>query len=152
MDFYLVRHGEALSEGQDPRRPLSPRGQQAVERLARMAAEREVQPAIICHSGILRAKQTAEILAGLVAPLGRVETMAGLLPEDDPWITKAEMDESQASTVLVGHLPHMNRLAGLLTYGDPEQRTVDFTPAMMVCFSRDGNAWRKLWELSPALG
>jgi phosphohistidine phosphatase len=150
MEFYLVRHGEALSESEDPRRPLSPRGQQAVERLGQMAVQRQVQPPVIFHSGVLRARQTADILAGLISPMPRLEPMAGLLPEDDPWIAKAELDDFQASAVLVGHLPHMNRLAGLLIYGDPERRVVDFTPAMMVCFSRSGNAWRILWELSPA--
>ncbi|HEU4345855.1 MAG TPA: phosphohistidine phosphatase SixA [Candidatus Binatia bacterium] len=149
MDFYLVRHGEAFSESQDSRRPLSPSGRQAVERVGRLAAARNIQPSTIFHSGILRAQQTAEILADCFSPSLTVQTMSGLLPEDDPFIAKAELDAARTSVVLVGHLPHMNRLGGLLLHGDAERRAVDFLPAMMACFSRDGRIWRILWELSP---
>ncbi|MBI3066484.1 MAG: hypothetical protein HYY82_16305, partial [Deltaproteobacteria bacterium] len=39
MNFYLVRHGEAVSDTLDPRRPLSRIGQEQVEQVARAAAE-----------------------------------------------------------------------------------------------------------------
>jgi len=149
VDFYLVRHGEAVSESQDSRRPLSPSGRQAVERVGRLAAARNIQPSTIFHSGILRAKQTAEILGQCFSPSLPVQAMSGLLPEDDPFIAKAELESARTSIVLVGHLPHMNRLGALLIHGDPERRAVDFSPAMMACFSRDGGIWRILWELSP---
>jgi phosphohistidine phosphatase len=139
VDFYLVRHGEAFSESQDSRRPLSPSGRQAVERVGRLAAARNIQPSTIFHSGILRAQQTAEILADCFSPSLTVETMSGLLPEDDPFIVKAELEAARTSVVLVGHLP---------LHGDAERRAVDFLPAMMACFSHDGRIWRILWELS----
>ena len=38
MDVYLVQHGEAVSEEQDPQRPLSEAGSAAVARVASVLA------------------------------------------------------------------------------------------------------------------
>jgi phosphohistidine phosphatase len=149
MDFYLVRHGEAVSENVDPQRPLSPAGRNSVERVARNAAGRNIQPSVIFHSGILRAKQTAEIVAAALASMPRVEPLRGLLPQDDPFIAKGDLESAQMPLILVGHLPHVNRLAALLVHRDPERRAIDFRPSMMACLSREADAWRISWTLAP---
>lgn len=148
MFFYLVRHGEAMSSADNPARPLSPAGRTGVERVAQLARERDVKISAIYHSGILRAEETAAILAEhLMPPLG-VGRGAGLLPEDDPIIAKAELEEAQDSIMLVGHLPHMDRLAALLVAGDPNRRVVEFSPATMVCCVKEGGRWRIAWNLA----
>jgi phosphohistidine phosphatase len=111
---YLVRHGEAVSAHIDPQRPPSAHGRAEVAELARLALSREVQVAELRHSGILRAQQTAEILAGYLKPPGGVRPTAGLLPEDDPEIVKVEIEAAEQPILLVGHLPFMSRLAALL--------------------------------------
>jgi phosphohistidine phosphatase len=147
VDFYLVRHGEAFPETQDPGRPLTPAGRADVERLGRLAATKDVRPSAIFHSGILRAKQTAEILgAQLVADI-RVQSITGLKPDDDPAIAAAELETAQDSIMLVGHLPHMNRLAALLISRNLSREVVNFRPASMVCCSRDGSHWTLAWLL-----
>lgn len=148
MDFYLVRHGEAVSGTLDPQRPLSPSGRQNVEVLARLATAKNVRVSAIFHSGILRAQQTAEILADRLSPAAGVKPISGLGPQDDPMIAKAELDAAQSSIMLVGHLPHLNRLAALLVNGDAEQEVVDFAPAMMVCCSNDRLRWKITWTLT----
>jgi phosphohistidine phosphatase len=149
VDFYLVRHGEAFPETQDPRRPLTPAGREDVERLARAAATKPVRAAAIFHSGIVRARQTAEILGAELAPAIQVQQLSGLLPDDDPAIAAAELETAQHSILLVGHLPHMNRLAALLITGDSERRVVDFAPATMVCCAREHSRWTVSWILAP---
>lgn len=62
MKLYLVQHGEALSKEQDTKRSLSEQGRREVERMANFLATAGVRVARICHSGKLRAQQTAEIL------------------------------------------------------------------------------------------
>jgi phosphohistidine phosphatase len=148
MIVYLVRHGAALSAAENPRRPLSHDGCQGVERIARLALDRGVQLAAIYHSGILRAKQTAEIFAKVLASSVAVQQHAGLLPDDDPAIVKAEMDYAQQSILLVGHLPFLNHLAGLLIHGDPDRDVVEFLPATMVRFRRVGGGWSIDWTLT----
>ena len=149
MNFYLVRHGEAVSDTLDPRRPLSRIGQEQVERAARALAARQVQAPVIFHSGILRAQQTAEIIAGHLAPDLGVRRTTGLAPQDDPAIAKAELETAQASVMLVGHLPHMNRLAALLINRDADRDAVDFAPATIVCVSYQSSLWQLVWVLAP---
>ena len=128
---------------------LTPAGCANVERLARLAAAKPVRASAIFHSGILRARQTAEILGAQLFPDIPVQQIPGLMPEDDPAVAAAELETAQDSIVLVGHLPHMNRLAALLIKGDPERGVVDFTPASMVCCSRKNSRWMLAWIMTP---
>jgi phosphohistidine phosphatase len=149
VDFYLVRHGEAVSETVDPKRPLSRVGREQVEAVARLTLAKNPHVSAILHSGILRAKQTAEIIAEHLGTLVRVEPSGGLLPEDDPATAKGELEAAESSVMLVGHLPHMNRLAALLVNGDPNREVVVFGPATVVCCCRAGSQWKITWVLTP---
>ena len=149
MDFFLVRHGEAKPEYEDPKRPLSDRGRRDVERMARALSEKRVPVAAIVHSGKLRARQTAEIMARILSPGRRVRTITGLAPEDDPALAKAELEAADAPVMLVGHLPHLGRLAALLVTGDAERNVVEFPSAAVVCLSRGERGWTVAWSLAP---
>ena len=149
MDFYLARHGEAVADLIDPSRPLTGPGREDVERVAHLAVEKAVQVSVIYHSGILRAGQTAEIYADHLAPDGGVRVMAGLRPEDNPSVAAAELAVAESPVMLVGHLPHLNRLASLLSRGDVVGDVINFMPAMMACYGRDGSFWKLNWTLVP---
>ena len=150
MIVYLVRHGDAVPASENPERPLSQAGREAVEQIGRLARRRKVRVSAIYHSGILRAKETAEILARhLLPPLG-VQAIAGLLPEDDPTTGKAEVEAAIDPILLVGHLPYMGRLAALLLHGDMEATVINFEPAAMVCFSKIAARWKIDWHLAPS--
>lgn len=149
MNIYLVRHGEAVSERLDPERPLTSSGREEVEQVARMAAAKNVQVSAIFHSGILRAKQTAEILAAHLQFKSGVEQLSGLLPQDDPALAKGELEAATSPMILVGHLPHLSRLLSLLVKGDMESVVMDLRPATMVCCSDDGSKWTISWTLVP---
>jgi len=150
MEVFLVRHGEAKSEQEDPRRPLSDSGRSGVEKIARALAEKRVVVAGIVHSDKLRAKETAEILARSLAPRAGVREIRGLAPNDDPWLAKAELEEASEPLMVVGHLPHLGRLASLLVAGDPEGQVVELPPAAVVSLSRAGEKWEIQWRLTPA--
>jgi phosphohistidine phosphatase len=148
MEFYLVRHGEAVSQAVNDQRPLTPGGRRDVERMARTAAERGIQPGQIFHSGLLRAKQTAEILSESVGPRAGVRESLGLKPDDHPAIAKAELESSTVSLMLVGHLPHMSRLTSFLVAGDIDRELVEFAPATMIGLSYENYRWKILWKLT----
>ena len=82
-----MRHGEALSGTPDGRRPLSQRGRDEVIALAQLASARGVAVAWIYHSGILRAQQTAELVAAVLAPRGLPNLR--LCPDDYPVMSSA---------------------------------------------------------------
>jgi phosphohistidine phosphatase len=63
MHFYLVQHGAAKAEAEDPQRGLTEEGRRAVERMADFLAKLYLPLDLIEHSEKLRMRQTAEILA-----------------------------------------------------------------------------------------
>ncbi len=150
MHLYLMRHGEAKSEQEDPQRPLSNRGREEVDRVSRAAAKKGMAASRIVHSDKPRARQTAEILARNIIPSEGICEINGLGPEDDPSLTKAELEASGKSLIVVGHLPHLNRLAAMLLNGNSGAQVFDFQTASVVCLSRRKKDWKVNWTLDPA--
>jgi phosphohistidine phosphatase len=93
MRLYLVQHGEAKREEEDPSRPLTENGRIEVERVAEFLARAGVKVDRILHSGRLRAAQTAEILARHLRPSKGVERAEGLDPLADPNIWAEKLRE-----------------------------------------------------------
>lgn len=153
MTVYLIQHGRATSKEEDPDRPLTQEGRSEVSRMAtHLGRTGGPAPSRIIHSGKTRARQTAEILAEDAGDGPVVEEVAGLAPMDDPaeW---AERLEASDSVALVGHLPHLARLAGLLLTGDPDARPVRFRNGGVVALEPDeeGDGWVLTWALVPEL-
>lgn len=144
-----MRHGEAKPQNEDPRRPLSQRGRLEVEEVSRLAMVKRVRVHQILHSGKLRARETAEIMARCLQPPQGICEIRGLDPLEDPMIAKGELEAAQAPVMLVGHLPHLARLASLLLTGGPEQEEiVGLSPATMACL-RWEESWKLAWTLRP---
>ena len=126
MIVYLVRHGEAVPPEADPARPLSARGRAEVEATAKKLLAESAQVSEIWHSGKLRAKQTAEIIARVLG-VNKVIEQKGLKPDDDPspvadlirQTNDAQRFEprnrsTQSALLIAGHLPFLPKLANLL--------------------------------------
>ena len=149
MDLFLVQHGLATSKQQDPDRPLTAQGHAEIERVATVAATLGLGIADIFHSGKLRARQTAALIAQIAVPTARVEAIDGLAPNDDPRVVAKRYSAITTSTLLVGHLPHLDRLVGYLVVRDPDQSVVAFRNGAIVALNGDEGAWRIRWVLSP---
>lgn len=151
MTLYLVRHGEALSKFEDSQRALSPQGRLDVQQVAeRLAEEKAVQVDHIYHSGKLRARQTAEIIAEQLKPSGGVSESGILAPNDDPTVWADRLTGEQANLMLVGHLPYMARLAALLIVGDTEAEVVSFPAGGVACLKRgEQDRWALIWTVGP---
>jgi len=117
MWLYLVHHGEALAAELDSRRPLSESGRLAVQLLAEQAASRGVRPVAIWHSGKLRARQTAEAFWRACNPLAEFTAVRGLQPADIPQMLRDSLLGETRDLMVVGHMPHLSRVLGLLTTG-----------------------------------
>ncbi len=151
MQVYLVQHGEAKPDAEDPARPLTDRGREEVRRVARHAAALGLQVAEIRHSGRLRALQTAEILAAALSPVLGVREMDGLAPADDPGKAKSDVESAVEPLMLVGHLPHLGRLASSLLVGEPEREIVRFRNGAIVCLVKSESGWLLQWILTPEM-
>lgn len=150
MKLYLVQHGEAKAESEDPERPLTDRGKSEVNRVSKMAEKMAVQPAKIYHSGKLRAKQTAEILAGpLKCP---AEVASGLNPMDDVRLWADRVAKGKEDLMLVGHLPFQEKLASYLLCGNENSRLVLFRYGAIICLEqKEDKTWAVRWMLTPEM-
>lgn len=151
MLLILVQHGEAKSGAEDPERPLTEQGARAVEKTATWAERAGVLVAQIRHSGKLRAKQTAEIISEHLNPPGGTVAVEGMNPNDDVEMFARTLGEEHQTIALVGHLPFLSRLAGLLVTGNPALVPVRFENAGMVCLTVDAGEWSVQWAVPPRL-
>ena len=146
--IFLVQHGKAYTEAEDPERRLTPEGVAETEKVARLLAAAGVRPGEIIHSGKTRARQTAEIFARhLGSPLRQEE---GLNPNDDPtpWARRLAAADN---IMLVGHLPHLSRLAALLLTGDPAREVVKFRHSAVLALAKEQDRWVIAWYITPEL-
>lgn len=146
-----MRHGEAAAGADDAARLLTERGREQVHQVARHAAAVGLPVAEVRHSGKLRARQTAEILAEHLAPVRGILGMGGLNPGDDPAIALAALQAAREPLVLVGHLPHLGRLASSLLVDDPGKGIIRFSEAALACLAKDEGSWLLQWVLTPQL-
>ena len=151
MTLFLVQHGKARPETDDPERSLTEQGAEIVGRMAHWAAQVGLGVDQIRHSGKRRAEQTAMIFAKRLSPPKGGIAVKGLSPNDDVNQVAASLLSDQGSIMLVGHLPHLSRLVSLLLTGNPEIEIVRFRNAGIVCLTQLEGKWAVDWVMQPDL-
>jgi phosphohistidine phosphatase len=152
MNLYLVQHGEAKSEEEDPSRPLSEKGAADVRKVASfLFSGIGIRIESIFQSGKLRAAQTAGILGEYLRPPRGTSQRDGLAPMDDPAVWAKRLEIETADIMLVGHLPHLARLAALLLCGMPDRKVVNFHMGGMVCLKKTEDTWSMDWMIMPEM-
>lgn len=152
MFLYLVQHGEAKSEEGDPARGLTEKGIQDARNVSNYAKKLGVKASRIYHSGKARAVQTAQILADRLKPEEGLSGTDGLAPMDDPSIWAKRIAGMSEDIMLVGHLPYLAKLSGLLLCGDKEKMLMDFKMGGIVCLKRfDDGRWAVGWMIKPEI-
>ncbi|MDW7998884.1 MAG: phosphohistidine phosphatase SixA [Thermodesulfovibrio sp.] len=150
MYLYLVQHAKAKSEEEDPARPLSEEGLKDLKRVSLFISKVNLSIDEIWHSGKLRAKQTAEILAEALK-ITNISEVKGLAPLDAPEVIAEKILKSDKSIMIVGHLPHLGRLTSLLIVGDKDRKVVTFQMGGIVCLGRDEEIWSLRWCIIPEI-
>jgi phosphohistidine phosphatase len=132
MRLSLLRHGIAADRGRlkyenDSERPLTPKGERQMRRIAQGLQASGLSYDLILSSPYLRAKQTADIVAqALSAPEG-VLLADALTPERNPrqLIEALRTDyHEQQDILVVGHEPYLSRLISTLLTGGPNLSVV----------------------------
>jgi phosphohistidine phosphatase len=144
--IYLVHHADAVGPDVDPQRPLSAAGRAHAEALAAAAAARGVKPAVICHSGKLRARQTAEAFSRLCNIGAVVAAQRGLQPNDPPQSIAPLLAGEELDLMVVGHMPNLPRILALLTRGSSEG-AVTFPQHGMVALEKTEAGWEERWRI-----
>jgi phosphohistidine phosphatase len=149
LKLVLVHHGEAVGPEVDPRRPLSIRGREMVERLAAEAAHRGVRPDVVWHSGKLRARQTAEVFWRLCNPFAEFSATKDLQPDDPAQWVRDRLRGETRDILIAGHFYHMPRLLALLLGGVDRSREFPLNGLVSLHTEDEGESWTELWRLSP---
>jgi phosphohistidine phosphatase len=150
MTLYLVQHGQSLPKDVDPDQGLSEEGIAETERIAGVAKGYQVNVGQIMHSVKTRARKTADIFASALKPTGGVKEVEGLKPMDDVAAFAASLNPD-THTMLVGHLPFMERMASYLVTGSPDKPVFKFQNSGIVCLDKDpaSESWVIVWTLMP---
>ena len=150
MTLYLVQHGQSLPKDVDPDQGLSETGVAETERIAGVAKDYQINIGHILHSIKTRARKTADIFASALNPSGGVKEVEGLKPMDDVAAFAADLSPD-THTMLVGHLPFMERMTSYLVTGSIDKPVFKFQNSGIVCLDQDpdSNSWVIIWTLMP---
>jgi phosphohistidine phosphatase len=144
VKLYVMRHGPAEDQadsGMDGDRALTASGRERVRNVAKLLLELEEEPIQIITSPLVRAVQTAEIVA-LVTKLGdragTVKVRRELSPAQGggPGLVAALASSASKRVMLVGHEPDLSELTSTLLSsaprGEPKMGPPSFDKAMVV--------------------
>jgi phosphohistidine phosphatase len=145
---YFVQHGIAHPQEVDPDRSLTALGSDEVRRVAAYLRDHHIVVAKICHSGKLRAQQTATLFAEILA-VGNLKEIKGLDPKDNP--TKLTEQLTEDAVMYVGHLPNLAHTVSLLLSGNTRQPVVTFKNAAVACIEMNTETASLQWFVTPAM-
>jgi len=117
MKIYVMRHGPAedfAPSGSDADRALTAPGRDRVRAVAKLLAAEDEAPRVILSSPLVRALQTAEIVAAECG-IDRVETTRDLAPGGDASaFVAALVRDRRKRAMIVGHEPDLSELVATL--------------------------------------
>lgn len=127
MKIYLIRHAEAVAGSPglpDERRYLTPEGRVSFRKTARTMLKKGVEPDLILTSPLIRAVQTADILAEQLSYIGLLPVATELAPGFDLEGLRKLLASFRPvrELVLVGHEPDMGMLVSTLASFEGEFR------------------------------
>lgn len=149
MKIYVMRHGPAEDfspSGRDADRALTASGRDRVRAVAKLLKTEEEAPRVILSSPLVRALQTAEIVAAETG-VDAVETTRELAPGgDSASFVAALVRDRRKRAMIVGHEPDLSALVATLCGSFSR----DMLKAMVVGLHvRAGEATRLRFVLDP---
>jgi phosphohistidine phosphatase len=160
MELFLLRHGVAVERGtegyeDDATRPLTPKGRRQLRRVARAMSAMNLQFDMLLTSPLLRARETAEIVATALKPGKKLKLMKSLAADREPAeLARAlqKLKPAPESLLLVGHEPFLSQLVSILVTGG-SNLAMDFPKAGLCKLElekwRPGKCARLAWLVTP---
>ena len=155
--IYLMRHAHAVTEAEDLARPLSARGREQARTMADFLLKRTALTVErVWHSPLLRAVETADVFCDRLGISATRREIDGLLPFDDLRGISRRRSGFGYPLLIVGHEPHLGRLAAMLVCGSVDVELVNFKKGAILCLERESTKsqtilWRVRWYVTPSL-
>jgi phosphohistidine phosphatase len=129
MNLYPLRHGIAVASGEpgaevDSQRALTPKGIKRMRKASKGLRRLGISFDAILTSPLIRARQTAEIVAHTLGLESHMEEISGLAPESsvDHLIFSLARFHDRDHVLLVGHEPLLSQTAAFLLNGKNSPR------------------------------
>jgi len=127
MELFLTRHGIATQKlggavVTDAQRPLTEEGRQETRLVALALKRLGLKPDLMATSPLVRAQQTAEVIADVFGIAQNIQFCEALAPggtASDLYKFLANAKQVEQA-FLVGHEPDMSRLAATMLWAGPE--------------------------------
>ena len=148
VQVFLIRHADAAAESlalPDPLRHLTLPGRQQARALGDRLRWHDCAPTHVWSSPLVRAVQTAELVAGNLHVEAAVHVLPALAPDADPHAVVAALAAlpADAIVILVGHEPGLSAV-GTLLIGQPTLAGLARAEAVRIA---DGAVrWRFAWD------
>ena len=153
MKLYLMRHGEAKNPSEDTSRPLTEQSRNELTRMGLTLSNMNIKlDGGIYHSGILRAEETAHLIADNLKTDGKptkVTRLDNLDPESDTAPLIALVNSIDKDTMIVGHLPFLGSLLRQLVSGAEELPS--FEPGTLIVLEKIGSRWQVFRHMVPKM-
>ncbi len=151
MQLYLMQHGEATSKDINPQRPLTENGIRDIKKIGAFLKQAHININIILHSGKKRAQETASILANILSPDRPPIQKEGLAPNDPIDNIYRELLERDKDMMIVGHLPHLAKLASKLLLDTEDKHIIAFKPGSVLLLEKTPDYCEAAWFIVPEL-
>ncbi len=153
MDLYLIRHAHAADGalyGDDYERPLTAEGRRAAQAVGAALQAQKTTFEIIVSSPLVRAVETAELLACQLGFAGGLTISRALTPDSDVESILQNVvapHRASKSLALVGHQPSMGQLVGSLV----GRSGASLQKGAVVCvdFDVDSQRAKLRWVITP---
>jgi len=158
MNLYFMRHGIAVPRDAheihtDRERPLSPKGLKKMRRAAEGLLTLKLSFDRILTSPLLRAQQTAQVVAEVFNTEDRIEEIPELAPESSiqKLLSSLAAYRESKRLLFVGHQPLLGEIASFLLSGE-KGLEMDFKKGGICCIEVDSLPPKKAlfrWLLTP---
>jgi len=161
MTLYLMRHAEAVDfdvdgASRDADRKLTDKGRRQAKRMGILLKRLDVKIDRVLSSPLVRARETAELVATTAGSTAKIRTLDALKPngkDDAMW--EALLGAGGEAVLVVGHLPSIASLAASLL-GSMAEQPLWFHKSSLAavhCEARGNNKLhaRLEWMISPAM-
>ncbi len=141
MRVFLVRHAQAIESGErrsDEQRFLTPDGRETARKVGACLEAEGVSFDAVLTSPLVRAVQTAELLAQGTGYAGVVEAFFALAPGLPPRLVAEEVGNHGREVAVVGHEPTISALGAFLTQSPSFP---PFRPGQVVLIERGMPKW-----------
>ena len=149
MKLFLIQHALAKSKEEDPERGITEEGYIITRKIANFAKQIPIEVRKIYHSGKKRAKETAEIFSEYLGPIDGLKSAKGLNPMDSHLIWAGLLSNIDDNIMLIGHLPHLQKLCNFLLSKDETKEEIKFIYSGIVCLERYPGRWVVIFEVNP---